>query len=78
MATYSLNFAGMQLDDFLVTEAARLSRVAQLHKVRHNDIDNQSASKTFWIVYCLEKDFAFDGGKTSVGQVLLLSYSSQD
>lgn len=62
MAIFALNFAGMQLDETLISEAARIARVLGLHNSGCMHGINEDCHRTFWVIYSLEKDFSFSAG----------------
>jgi hypothetical protein len=69
-AIFALTFSCLKLDDFLVTEAARMALCLRLNK--SNTLNNNSleSSRTFWVIYAIEKELRFQDGTASVGLMI--------
>ncbi|EXJ59508.1 uncharacterized protein A1O5_12133 [Cladophialophora psammophila CBS 110553] len=61
MAIFSQNMSSFQFKEDLLSEAARISRCLQLHKS-----DRIDESRTFWVIYQLEKSWCFQNSRTSL------------
>ncbi|OAP56265.1 hypothetical protein AYL99_09444 [Fonsecaea erecta] len=61
MAIFSQNMSSFQFKEDLLSEAARLARCLQLHKS-----DQADESRTFWVIYQLEKSWCFQNSRTSL------------
>ncbi|KAH8819358.1 fungal-specific transcription factor domain-containing protein [Xylogone sp. PMI_703] len=55
MAIFSLNFSCIEVLELLATEAARIALAMNLHQ----SVENAEAQRTFWVIYCIEKEFCF-------------------
>lgn len=58
--------ASLPVDEIPVNEAARIVISLGLGKRPKAPSSFQNRSKAFWVVYCMEKDFAFNVGRSSV------------
>jgi hypothetical protein len=56
----------MQLEHVFITEAAKKVQGMEFNK--SNGPPDDPRNKVFWVVYCLEKNLTFGGGRGSVGQ----------
>ncbi|RFU24825.1 hypothetical protein B7463_g11512, partial [Scytalidium lignicola] len=61
MAIFSLNFSCIEVWELLATEAARIALAMDLHQ----SVGNPEAQRTFWVIYCIEKEFCFYAARAS-------------
>lgn len=63
-----MNTCCLQIDEVLVTEAARMAQALRYHKPIGNEEEPYLAScqPTFWVVYCIEKRMCFHSEVSSV------------
>ncbi|KAJ5820638.1 hypothetical protein N7474_006229 [Penicillium riverlandense] len=66
MAIFAQMHASLPVDDIPVNEAARITISLGLGKRPKEPSSFQNRSKVFWVVYCMEKDFAFNVGRSSL------------
>jgi len=65
MGTYCTCYGGLPYEELLVTEAARSALSLCLNKYRNIERAVESEA-TFWLVYCLEKEHAFNTSRSSL------------
>ncbi|RAO65909.1 uncharacterized protein BHQ10_001921 [Talaromyces amestolkiae] len=66
MAIFAQVHASLPVDEIPVNEAARITISLGLGKRPKAPSSFQNRSKAFWVVYCMEKDFAFNVGRSSL------------
>ncbi|EXJ56385.1 uncharacterized protein A1O5_12652, partial [Cladophialophora psammophila CBS 110553] len=59
-AIFALNYSSLQLETLCVTEAARAVITLGLHKKTLDLESDIEGRRTFWVVYCIEKEYAFN------------------
>ncbi|KAF2179589.1 hypothetical protein K469DRAFT_730588 [Zopfia rhizophila CBS 207.26] len=64
-AIFALNFSCLQIDELLVTEAARIALSLGLNKTNRSGDTESECRRTFWVIYSLEKEFCFNDAKPS-------------
>ncbi|KIW90109.1 uncharacterized protein Z519_09540 [Cladophialophora bantiana CBS 173.52] len=65
-ALFALNHSSWPVEELLVTEAARIAIALQLNKLSHNHLNTPERERTFWVIYCLEKEYSFHSTQSSV------------
>ncbi|KAK5049452.1 hypothetical protein LTR84_004381 [Exophiala bonariae] len=66
MAVFALNYSSLQIETLCISEAARTIITLCMHK-RNLDLEsNQEGRRIFWVVYCLEKEYAFNSSHASL------------
>ncbi|KAH7308924.1 hypothetical protein B0I35DRAFT_440994 [Stachybotrys elegans] len=66
MAIFALNYSSLQIETLCISEAARTIMTLGLHKRNLDDRPHQEGRRTFWVVYCLEKEYAFNSSNASL------------
>ncbi|KIW24106.1 uncharacterized protein PV07_09840 [Cladophialophora immunda] len=66
MALFALNHSSWPVEELLITEAARIAIALQLNKLSHNLQNSPERERTFWVIYCLEKEYSFHSTQSSV------------
>jgi hypothetical protein len=65
-AIFASTLPGVPVEKWVVTEAARMAQDCGYNKYIGPSNGEQECSRTFWVVYSLEKTFSFITGRTSV------------
>ncbi|KXJ93625.1 hypothetical protein Micbo1qcDRAFT_38206 [Microdochium bolleyi] len=66
MAVFALNYSSLQIETLCISEAARTVMTLGLHKRNLDRGPHQEGIRTFWVVYCLEKEYAFNSSSASL------------
>ncbi|OAG35510.1 hypothetical protein AYO21_10318 [Fonsecaea monophora] len=66
MALFALNHSSWPVEELLITEAARIALALQLNKLSHSSQNTPERERTFWAIYCLEKEYCFHSTQSSV------------
>lgn len=66
MAVFALNYSSLQIETLCISEAARTVMTLGLHKRNLDRSSYQEGRRTFWVVYCLEKEYASNSSTTSL------------
>ncbi|PVH68346.1 hypothetical protein DL98DRAFT_662226 [Cadophora sp. DSE1049] len=66
MAVFATNYSSLHVEELPVIEAARVALVLGLGKRFKSGESEVDRSCTFWIIYCLEKEYAFNVTRCSV------------
>ncbi|KAF7594137.1 hypothetical protein BBP40_009986 [Aspergillus hancockii] len=66
MAIFAMNTCCLQIDEILIMEAARMALALRYHKANHRDSDRLWCQRTFWVIYAMEKQLAFQNRETSL------------
>ncbi|KAF9885321.1 hypothetical protein FE257_013038 [Aspergillus nanangensis] len=66
MAIFAQMHASLPVDEIPVNEAARIMISLGFGKRLKGGSGFQNRAKAFWVVYCMEKDFAFNVGRSSL------------
>lgn len=61
-----MNYSSLQIETLPLGEAARLAVTTGLNKGFKHDVLQMESSRTFWVLYCLEKELSFNTTKCSV------------
>lgn len=63
-----MNTCCLQIDEVLITEAARMAQGLRYHKSIGNEEEPYTATcrRTFWVIYYMEKHMCFHGQVNSV------------
>lgn len=65
-AVFALNYSSLQIETLCISEAARTVVTLRLHKTKLEDSSSEDSRRVFWVVYCLEKEYAFNSSHGSV------------
>ncbi|KAF5641398.1 transcriptional regulatory [Fusarium sp. NRRL 52700] len=66
MAVFALNYSSLQIETLCISEAARTIMTLGLHKRNLDYGARQEGRRAFWVVYCLEKEYAFNSSNASL------------
>ncbi|OAL04209.1 hypothetical protein IQ06DRAFT_95615 [Phaeosphaeriaceae sp. SRC1lsM3a] len=66
MAVFALNYSSLQIETLCISEAARTIMTLGLHKRNLDRGSYQEGRRAFWVVYCLEKEYAFNSSNASL------------
>ncbi|PVH91671.1 hypothetical protein DM02DRAFT_663725 [Periconia macrospinosa] len=66
MAVFALNYSSLQIETLCISEAARTIMTLGLHKRNLDHSPYQEGRRAFWVVYCLEKEYAFNSSNASL------------
>ncbi|KAF5232115.1 hypothetical protein FANTH_13111 [Fusarium anthophilum] len=66
MAVFALNYSSLQIETLCISEAARTIMTLGLHKRNLDHGALQEGRRAFWVVYCLEKEYAFNSSNASL------------
>lgn len=61
-----MNYSSWPVEELIITEAARVAIALQLNKQPTSNIQATQRAKVFWIIYCIEKEYAFNSTQSSV------------
>ncbi|EUC27735.1 hypothetical protein COCCADRAFT_110891 [Bipolaris zeicola 26-R-13] len=65
-AVFALNYSSLQIETLCISEAARTVMTLGLHKRNLDRGPYQEGRRIFWVVYCLEKEYAFNSSSASL------------
>ncbi|KAJ6064644.1 hypothetical protein N7499_013324 [Penicillium canescens] len=68
MSIFAMNTCCLQIDEVLITEAARMAQGLRYHKSIGNEEEPYTATcrRTFWVIYYMEKHMCFHGQVNSI------------
>ncbi|KAH7313297.1 hypothetical protein B0I35DRAFT_269601 [Stachybotrys elegans] len=66
MAVFAPNYSSLQIETPCITEAARTVMTLGLHKGNLDHGPHQEGRRALWVVYCLEKEYAFNSSNASL------------
>lgn len=66
MAIFAMNRTSWPVEELLITEAARIAIALRLNKQPPGALNSAEKQKTFWVIYCIEKEYSFHSSQTSV------------
>lgn len=66
MAVFALNYSSLQIETLCISEAARTIMTLSLHKKNLDVESSEDSRRIFWIVYCMEKEYAFNSSHASL------------
>lgn len=69
MAIFALGISCLQIEHLIISEAAR--RAQNITFSRHRDVLAHTYSRTFWVLYSVEKTASFYFGRSSVSPFLV-------
>ncbi|KIV97399.1 hypothetical protein PV10_01154 [Exophiala mesophila] len=66
MAIFAMVHSSWPVEELLITEAARIALALHLNKQAPSRIDSAERQRTFWVIYCIEKEYCFQSTQSSV------------
>ncbi|KAK3640783.1 hypothetical protein LTR56_011660 [Elasticomyces elasticus] len=66
MAIFALNYSSLQIETLCISEAARTIITLRLHKTQLEYTSSEESRRVFWVVYCIEKEYAFNSSHGSL------------
>lgn len=63
-----MNYSSWPVEELFITEAARIAIALQLNKSPNGSSDNPERRRTFWVIYCIEKEYSFNSTQSSVSR----------
>ncbi|KAL1999955.1 hypothetical protein VTN02DRAFT_3740 [Thermoascus thermophilus] len=66
MAVFALNFSCIQIEEMLLSEAARMAQSLGYSRAACSEDNEAACHRTFWVIYSLEKVVCFFSGRSSV------------
>jgi hypothetical protein len=73
-AVFALNYSSLQVETLCISEAARTVITLRLHKTKLEYSTSEESRGIFWVVYCMEKEYAFNSSHGSVWKFHAFSY----
>lgn len=72
MSIFAMNTCCLQIDEILIMEAARMAHALRYHRAICSGGQQVWCLRTFWVIYGMEKQLAFQNRENSVGRSTLL------